>query len=1299
MKRILLSLLTLLVGGSVLCAQDANKLNRYIERAFKFNNQGDYATALITWDLYLKEVQITEGVECLNYFMGVVYKSGVLIDAERYSEAEELLLSVKIPSESDLNLNLTFLKYLASCSYHQKKYSEAVNIYGEAYNTLLQYKEFYPEVNEEHYHWCWSDELCYIALAGSKALVANNDYLNAEDVLRTSIASIRDDNERCFIYNGDGLYDSYLRELFNTVEQQAIIAMQKDDYSNANSYFQSACDILSSFPTSGLLDYDLVKYIVSETAKNDSRQTKEYADSYLAFVEATLRSWYGRVEDLTLEYIPKSVSLNSTSMARIFEECGLLEEAEYYHLHAIEVLEESYIYDEELVEAHKYINMSHFLYNYKGDYVEALRYHFVDFNKRIKLYGKDDASVYESFDNMLISYENSIVMLQQLGVDGQLSIHDPQMPVPDLTYEHCIDVLHEWRCIIDNIISKYGNSYFDSLIRYADTTYREGIFQLTGQPYNSPEVNGTMSQNYYHEVIANICFDNLKEFDIALNQFRKVVSPTMPEYLGFINNISRTLENRGYIQAQVGLWAEEYDNLLRNHTKYTEAEVLAIADYLRVKIIQTSLQHRFYDIAVYHINSDLEIWGPYGDIVPKYTTADVYVDKLLAIAWGCEAIDGNFEDMFRYTEIAESVLKQNQVYMHNIKEGLVYQNKARYYLEKQDYIAAADNQIKAISLSDTVKDHLKEGWPVTMYQRLAEIYLYQKNYDEAISILDKCVEHCELPIAGVDRIISYIYGSLVSAYEDNNQNQEMAHAARNMYSTRISYFQDMSFGLRKVNLIEAYYGENIPIFLEAFTSSARNNPLMVDVCYDVALTQKGFLINYDASLFDNVQKSGDKELIIRYNDYKDAEKSQSDSLWFYESKFLAQYTEHEEFKAHDNATTWRDVQSQLGQNDLAVEFTVCYKEESNSYAALLLKKDWDSPKMIELCEESELKRIMVGGAKLYNKNAATYSYIWEKLEPYFKKGDNIYFAPHGLIHQLNIEVLCGADGKPMNKKCNLYRVSSTGNLVDERESLKYTSATLYGGLNYDTDTTSMLAINRNYVTTSSMQRGRLLEDSVQTRVGWSFLPGTAEEVRNVGDILGRNKIETTTYTDEIGTEESFKALSGNSTPIIHIATHGFYLEDKNARRVEMFQDFEENETPTISPLKRSGLMFSGGQHAWLGREIPEGIDDGVLTAEEIAGMNLTGTDLLVLSACQTGLGEITNEGVEGLQRGFKIAGVNTIIMSLWEVSDAATEVLMTKFYSLLTKGKTKREAFDAAVEAVKKEYPSPEYWAAFIMLD
>ena len=135
------------------------------------------------------------------------------------------------------------------------------------------------------------------------------------------------------------------------------------------------------------------------------------------------------------------------------------------------------------------------------------------------------------------------------------------------------------------------------------------------------------------------------------------------------------------------------------------------------------------------------------------------------------------------------------------------------------------------------------------------------------------------------------------------------------------------------------------------------------------------------------------------------------------------------------------------------------------------------------------------------------------------------------------------------------------------------------------------------------------------------------------------------------------------------------------------------------PLRRCGLILSGGQHAWLGEELPDGIEDGILTGEEIAGMNLSDTDLVVLSACQTGLGDIARDGVYGLQRAFKIAGVGTIIMSLWEVNDSATELMMTKFYGALSSGKTKRDAFDSAIAAVKKEFEGPEYWAAFIMLD
>ncbi|MCR4560557.1 MAG: CHAT domain-containing protein, partial [Bacteroidales bacterium] len=104
-------------------------------------------------------------------------------------------------------------------------------------------------------------------------------------------------------------------------------------------------------------------------------------------------------------------------------------------------------------------------------------------------------------------------------------------------------------------------------------------------------------------------------------------------------------------------------------------------------------------------------------------------------------------------------------------------------------------------------------------------------------------------------------------------------------------------------------------------------------------------------------------------------------------------------------------------------------------------------------------------------------------------------------------------------------------------------------------------------------------------------------------------------------------------------------------------------------------------------------------AKEISRLDFQGLDLVVLSACQTGLGEVTGEGVFGLQRGFKKAGAQTIIMSLWEVDDYATRLLMTEFFKGLTAGKTKREAFLSALDFVKAKNSDPKYWAAFVMVD
>lgn len=137
----------------------------------------------------------------------------------------------------------------------------------------------------------------------------------------------------------------------------------------------------------------------------------------------------------------------------------------------------------------------------------------------------------------------------------------------------------------------------------------------------------------------------------------------------------------------------------------------------------------------------------------------------------------------------------------------------------------------------------------------------------------------------------------------------------------------------------------------------------------------------------------------------------------------------------------------------------------------------------------------------------------------------------------------------------------------------------------------------------------------------------------------------------------------------------------------------------VDPMLRSELMLAGGNRAWQGDTIPDTIEDGILTAKEISHLNLRETDLVVLSACETGLGDISSEGVFGLQRAFKQAGAQTIIMSLWNVKDEATQYLMTNFYSYLMQGASKREAFIQARNKCREQYHDPVSWAGFIMLD
>lgn len=333
--------------------------------------------------------------------------------------------------------------------------------------------------------------------------------------------------------------------------------------------------------------------------------------------------------------------------------------------------------------------------------------------------------------------------------------------------------------------------------------------------------------------------------------------------------------------------------------------------------------------------------------------------------------------------------------------------------------------------------------------------------------------------------------------------------------------------------------------------------------------------------------------------------------------------------------------------------------------------------------------------------------VWSKLLPYIKKGETVYFAATGILHQLAIEALPYDENHSMADMFNLVRVSSTREIVTRHDHSDNTTAVLYGGIQYDVTADTLLAQSQQYAT-MSLLASRGIDNDTTNRGTVDYLPGTKIEADSIQQILEKSNVQVQLFTSTNANEESFKALSGTHQNILHIGTHGFFWTDSTAQKKDYFSqrmigmDNTMSAPPTIDPLNRCGLLFAGANLAMQGHsaDLPEGVQDGILTAKEISLLDLRDADLVVLSACETGKGEITGDGVFGLQRAFKMAGARTIIMSLWPVSDQATQLFMTEFFRYwITNGLPKREAFRKAQNQVRQAYGEPIYWAGFIMLD
>ena len=297
----------------------------------------------------------------------------------------------------------------------------------------------------------------------------------------------------------------------------------------------------------------------------------------------------------------------------------------------------------------------------------------------------------------------------------------------------------------------------------------------------------------------------------------------------------------------------------------------------------------------------------------------------------------------------------------------------------------------------------------------------------------------------------------------------------------------------------------------------------------------------------------------------------------------------------------------------------------------------------------------------------------------------------------------------------LHQLTTTRYIADgtlKKEASMNTSIALSGGINYDlvpkAHSVNKEQDNTEYLFDLNLQKEKERENTNRSSENTSkmaYLEGTKKEVDQITALFQNTNWSLSAYTDTKAEEGKFKEeVEQNKAGIIHIATHGFAFPDvKKNERQQLMGTEEISYRASEDPMVRCGLMFSGSNVSWTGNSqkmIKETGEDGILTAAEVSNMDLSNTKLVVLSACETGLGKIEgSEGTFGLKRGFKLAGVEQMIVSLWSVPDKETMELMTLFYEDLTQSLNPVKSFEKAQKQMRETYPTrPDLWAGFVLV-
>lgn len=926
-----------------------------------------------------------------------------------------------------------------------------------------------------------------------------------------------------------------------------------------------------------------------------------------------------------------------------------------------------------------------YLYEYQGKYTEAENIYLESLNIREEVLGKEHTDYNQSRNGLAVFYFNQN------------------------RYDKAEPLLVESKNMTAKNSGKYTLQYARACNNLAQLYAQKGF-------YSKAEALQTESKNIYYIFYTTAIKDSVKsnEHRVAIQDYAKAVN------------------NLGYLYHKQSL----YD---KAETFYLEAK--EIREYL--------LGEQHEDCADSYTNLAVlyKMQGLFKKAEPYYFLArKVYGEILegnsLRYAMACNNLGESFRTQKKYAEAETYYLEAIEVHKRlysqpTLNYSIFLHNLATLYREQKQYEKAIDEYKKSLDMVKNLIGTSNDTYGRFLFS-LGGTYVLQGNINQAESIYSEAEKIIEKRIGTSHSIYTDLCRDFADLYVKTYSLEKAASYFQIALENKIKQIETslptFSENERKSfldNLKELF--DDYSVFARLY---AQQDATVIGKLLDLSLVTKGLIFQSSTKIQNQILASNDESLNAMYNEWKEKKrylaklietlpetKKKQDITPEKENLLAEEINELERnlsrrSSAFDNindtkftvSLSWKNLQKSLKPKEAIVEIIRTrhhaeFVTDSVLYLALIIKPDTRKhPEMVVLENGKDLEteylddyRNTIKGQK---NDTQSYGRYWEKIAQKLNGIENIYFTPDGVYHQLNLLTLINTNtGQYLQDEIDLRILGNSKDFlkIKDTTSPPIQDAVLLGFPTYNTedikkDSLQFLVAQASPILALNFTRG---DSTLRFLDGEDIrpLPGTKTEVEKIARMFKKANIKAKTYMGIQATEHNLRAI--NFPSILHIATHGFFLADvdRESNDRELLIGIEKTKV-LENPLLRSGLLLTYAQRA-----IKEG-GEGILTAYEAMNLNLNKTELVVLSACETGLGEIRNgEGVYGLQRAFQQAGAKSVLMSLWAVSDRATQKMMSTFYeNWLLKKQNKREAFKNAQNTLREEYKYPYYWGAFVMV-